>query len=258
IGELFPTFIKNIISRIHLKPCVTSDSLRWLGNRKGEFSVKSVFHLISKHENQAHYSTLNFRTVKLIWKLRHLESDYHLFFECEWIKAVWFASIVSLKVADHIYTDCRQWIELFISWMEADCDDLNRRGLFCLCFLYEIWKHRNYVKFERGVLNMRTIWHNSNSSWITNLEAFRSDDVTIIISASQHNNLFTHTCPHIFYDATYDRVSCKGVVGALCKNEQGAVLGASFTKFKANNAMEAEYIAIELSCKMLRQLVLSL
>ncbi|KAF9589818.1 hypothetical protein IFM89_028753, partial [Coptis chinensis] len=34
------------------------------------------------------------------------------------------------------------------------------------------------------------------------------------------------------------RVSCKGAVGALCKDEQGAILGASFTKFKASRGRQ--------------------
>ncbi|KAF9599586.1 hypothetical protein IFM89_001082 [Coptis chinensis] len=103
-------------------------------------------------------------------------------------------------------------------------------------------KHRNYVKFENGALNMHSIWNNFFSSWNPNLEAFRTENHSIAAIVPQPNNTLTNLWLNIFYDAAYDRSYSKGAAGAFCKNSQGDIIGASFTGwFKANSALEAEY-----------------
>lgn len=102
---------------------------------------------------------------------REAKTMEHLFFKCDWVKRVWFASSLGLRMEEITFQNTK-WFEVFIEIYKIDQESLFSIHDFYL--LYHIWFRRNKARFEMGALIVsdiihatlldRQVWKDANSN----------------------------------------------------------------------------------------------
>ncbi|KAF9618549.1 hypothetical protein IFM89_002244 [Coptis chinensis] len=112
--------------------------------------------------------------VTCVFVKRHVETDYHLFFGCEWSRTLWYGSNISLRADAKEEKDIRCWLDDFISW-ERD-KDLQASSIYGLCMMHEIWKARNKLKFERNRSSFQELYTIVNQTVKRITEAYTAEN----------------------------------------------------------------------------------
>lgn len=178
LNELFDEgTIKNIKKIFWTNPQL-EDSLIWLGNRTGTFSVKSVVCLLhpdpgvlSPWWSFLWSSNLHEMLKLFLWNLASLslqssdypfgcdeiESECHLFWKYQNAKALWFDSPWSLRWDPLHFDDLFQFLDCLrnpYGILPMHDDDKNDFFLFAIITLDQIWKIHNSFVHDNKVFNL--------------------------------------------------------------------------------------------------------
>ncbi|OVA19136.1 Reverse transcriptase zinc-binding domain [Macleaya cordata] len=259
IRSLFPPTEAEAILQIRLSLANTKDKLLWNCCKSGEFSSKSVYKALatagpSTSSRQGRLNWKRFWKIKglsprvqmFVWRLftgaiatnealamrlpnidpscslchSHMESTDHLFLSCEVSKRIWFGSPIGLHYQSSATTPIL--LDLFVHWLEAK-EDADIFKLACN-IIWQIWKARNQVIFEKKVVNIQVIITSAQAMFNEHGYCTLSNSYSISPKANSHQRWIPPPVGSIkvnFDGATKDNTIAAGIV---IRNSEGSVL----------------------------------
>jgi hypothetical protein len=89
------------------------------------------------------------------------EDDFHLFFDCKFTQAVWFASPIGLRV-ESLHHLGKTQLQDVIYYILCSCKNNNTLQIM-LCILWCIWKARNDLLFNRSSTSPLQVLHKAKA-----------------------------------------------------------------------------------------------
>ncbi|KAF9592595.1 hypothetical protein IFM89_016046 [Coptis chinensis] len=279
-----------------------ADKMIWAMERFGKLTVKTVYAYLKNNEKEmGQSSSVNYIALKhlwaaplpsylqmFLWKLymhvlplgdrlaeknmkgdfscpfcnREMETAEHLFFTCDWTRAVWFCSQVGLRInTTQQPHGLRNRIELYLSWCTSKDRDQCMAGTHIMYLLHYIWRARNELKFDKRNANRDRIIRQSRVMADKCLDAFREDSLSSQLPSNLSRNSLEKLFPEIpidsiviRFDASYDRNTGWTGAAAIASNSEGDMVGAAVRRFKAQDIGAAEMGAAEVAVLLGRQL----
>ncbi|OMO96071.1 reverse transcriptase [Corchorus capsularis] len=129
-----------------------NDKIVWKFDTKGRFTVKSAYLQILKEEHGDLQSTTQIQIWKNLWKLKipykSPETLEHLFWQCDFARATWFASDLTIRTDAFIDVNFTEWVKV---WLLNDNTISDNNSDFSSKFAFltwNIWRARNEAIFE--------------------------------------------------------------------------------------------------------------
>ena len=130
---------------------------KFLPPRIKAFAWRLIRHALSTRNRAARFSSKIDNTCKFCGSL---ETDFHLFFQCNFSRAVWFYAHPSLRIDMLPYEDDRVQGTLQLLLQNNFSHDLLQKMLTRLWYL---WKARNDFRFNNKQWSIQKIWHEINA-----------------------------------------------------------------------------------------------
>ncbi|KAF5177665.1 hypothetical protein FRX31_032748 [Thalictrum thalictroides] len=183
------------------------------------------------------------------WCQKELESHLHCFFLCDWARRTWLQSPLNIYVHARQNWDMMDWLKTFIQWCEEDITQGEFHLSYAVFLLYEIWRMRNHVRFERMASSPETLCEQVNLK-DNRLWAQWHRELINTVSESTHTreclNVSNYSdCGLVFTDAAYNRYSNNYSAAAVYKSSDGDIQAMAYRRGRTTSANHAEMMAIE-------------
>ncbi|XP_075636776.1 uncharacterized protein LOC142609015 [Castanea sativa] len=223
------------ICRIPLSRRSILDSIIWLHNKNGKFSIKSAYKLARR--TQFHGDRVEASSGCAFD--RELEITTHALWECAVVQDIWAGSILKLQKGCSVFSDTLQLMEFLVDILTVE-----ELELFWVQ-AWIIWNKRNCVVHGGQLKDPKCL----NKRVEDFIQEFQQAQAQLTVSRiEQLSSKLWQPPPHDVYKLNFDaavfsRLERTGI-GAIIRNDKGEVMVAMFAVGpSAENSEEAELLA---------------
>lgn len=178
------------------------------------------------------------------------ESEDHLLFGCEWVRAVWFGSQFSWSGSNEDSSFGQERLHRKILEFSKMGEDKDSKLALFFNYLWSIWKARNEYCFEGRVINPEFVIRRAEANWKDFWEANgkeATDSLPGPVSLSDSHKWKPPTTGElkINCDGSFCAENLKGALAVIVRDEDGDFLTGSSRCFPCNSPLHAEGMAID-------------
>ncbi|XP_028084016.1 uncharacterized protein LOC114285186 [Camellia sinensis] len=262
------------------------DTVIWHPNKSGLYSVKLGYALArslrDRSSNSSPSSSISLvnNMWKIIWgletppKIWHfwrkcgtsticpiclsaIETVEHLLFDCSWSKAVWFGSVLNLRIALGSIPNVSQWTSDIISQALSTFDATAFLSKIATVGWF-IWKSRNEFIFNNIPMDPLATLHRIAQSWtekddflstITNQDHWPTSLSSTPVSGwiPANSGYFKINC-----DASFCQRNSMAAIAAVMRDSKGHLIDGNARTVSASSAFQDEAFAVRMACLMVR------
>ncbi|XP_060973884.1 uncharacterized protein LOC133039097 [Cannabis sativa] len=283
IKQVFGTELGNRICNIPRIPAPFTDQIYWKNNQKGNFTVKDAYQVDNAHRFAPSKRIWKWiweegvlpRNSVMLWRVLNeaiptknrlhflqdktcslcdydLENASHLFFNCNFARAIWFGGLFPLRIDGIASESLITLLETIIDIYQGNSrvDILNYLG----CALSEIWHQRNAYCIRDAAINIDLVLGRIRKSFFevqqagaNNIRHQVTDQVADGSEALQNSidDQERQCCNIIFTDASWTNINA-GIASVDIDTFSGFWF-VKAQKVQAHSVLEAELLAIQLA-----------
>uniref|UniRef100_A0A803Q8C8 CCHC-type domain-containing protein n=1 Tax=Cannabis sativa TaxID=3483 RepID=A0A803Q8C8_CANSA len=283
IKQVFGTELGNRICNIPRIPAPFTDQIYWKNNQKGNFTVKDAYQVDNVHRFAPSKRIWKWiweegvlpRNSVMLWRVLNeaiptknrlhflqdktcslcdydLENASHLFFNCNFARAIWFGGLFPVRVDGIVSESLITLLETIVDIYQGNSrvDILNYLG----CTLSEIWHQRNAYCIRDAAINIDLVLGRIRKSFFevqqagANSIGHKVTDQVADGSEALQNSIDEQErqcCNIIFTDASWTNINAG--IASMDIDTFSGIWFVKAQKVQALSVSEAELLAIQLA-----------